>query len=114
MASGGDEWATGSPFYYAEQLSGRDWTALRSSFYHDVAQIGLWKATYNFYRFGIGPLVPEPVLRLRRKLLASDGPNGFDSTFWLSPELEVLYLRRRAAIGDSQSGFRQIARIARC
>ncbi|MEP7222661.1 MAG: asparagine synthase-related protein [Novosphingobium sp.] len=91
---GGDEWLTGKPFYYAEQLQFRDWGALRRSLRSDVAAYG-WRAAMRLLlRYGLVYALPQWLRSFvgRRRGAAKGGEAD-----WLSPELRGLLTARRAA-----------------
>ena len=108
---GGDEWLSGKPFYYSEQLAARDFSAVASALREDCAAIGLRSTLYRLLRFGFAPLTPRPILELRRKLMRQRGPNNYARAFWLAPELEQILTQRRDAADPS--GFRSIRNFAR-
>lgn len=108
---GGDEWLGGKPFYYAEQLTAGDFGAVAQSLREDCAAIGLRWTAYRLMRFGLAPLIPRPILDLRRRLMRKRGPNDFDKAFWLMPELEDILIQRRDAV--DRTPFMSIPNIAR-
>ena len=84
---GGDEWLSGSPNTYSEAIALKDWAALKESFLNDLANKGLLRSLYAMPRYGLLPLLPEPVKRpLRRFRDQEDTP----SKIMLSTELAAL------------------------
>ncbi len=106
--TGGDEWAWGSPLYYAEHLAAREWSGFYHSLRNDIACMGLRGATSRAWRYGIAPSLPRPLLDLRLKLLAAKGQRPD----WLSAELQALLAESRAAV-DTSAVFRIPARARR-
>lgn len=69
---GGDEFiGSHYPFYYAEHLLERDWSALASSLQDDAAAFGTGRTMRMFYQFGIGAVMPPAVREMRRRFRRS-------------------------------------------
>lgn len=99
---GGDEFLTGKPFHYHEDLVCGDWSVIGRSLRADASDLGLVTACRKFARFGLGPMIPRVILDLSHKLRAHRGPNNFASAFWMSDELEARLRQRRAQIDRDQ------------
>ena len=95
---GGDEFLTGKPFHYHEDLTAGDWPAIRRSLNADIADLGTVAALRRFGRYGLAPMLPRRILDFRQKLRANRGPNDFTSAFWMSDDLEAILKQRRAKI----------------
>ena len=88
---GGDNFLSGEAHYFAEHMLDRDWQSLLRSAREDARELG-WNATLrNVLRFGLGPLLPEPVRKARRRLNEARRP----VSPLLSPPLRELLLERR-------------------
>ena len=94
---GGDEWVGGRAYYYAEQISERDWPALARSFREDRAAIGLRAVIYRLARFGILPQFPDRLISAVHKLVSPKGPNTYNNAFWLAAELDQILSECREA-----------------
>jgi len=84
---GGDEWLSGSPNTYAEAIALNDWGALKELFLTDLATKGMLRSLYAVPRYGLLPLLPEPLKKpLRRFRDQEDTPGQIT----LSKELAAL------------------------
>lgn len=108
---GGDEWLYGSRFYYSEQIAALDWKAICSSIRADFRETGLANAVWWPIRFGIMPLLPQPIKNLARRLHARVNSGPDNTAYWLSPELNRLLAERRDSFARGQT--RRIANPAR-
>lgn len=109
---GGDEWLYGSRFYYAEQLRAMDRGSLFTSIRADIAEAGLGNSAWWIARFGLAPLLPQPMkdwLRRQRGRFKADTSGS--AYYWLSPELGGLLAQRRAAFDYGSA--RRVANLAR-
>jgi asparagine synthase (glutamine-hydrolysing) len=89
---GGDAFLGGAAHYFAEHLSERDWRSLVRSAREDAVELGWSETARNIWRYGVGPLVPEPLRRMRRRYRQSQQPDPP----LLSPSLRALLRERRA------------------
>lgn len=84
---GGDQWANGSRFYYAEELAQRHWQALYGCLQADIAAFGRKQAFSWFLRYGCYPNVP-PVFQTIYRHFARPfrKPERFSANarFWLT------------------------------
>jgi len=96
---GGDEFLYGNSFYYHEHLAELDWRGFAQCVREDLSALGVRETVRRIYRCGIGPLMPLPVRRMRRRLNRRRLSDEYGLDFrWLSPELrEHLAWRREAA-----------------
>lgn len=94
---GGDNFLGGMPYYFAEHIMEGDWRALVRSAREDAAELGWGETLGNMLRFGIGPLLPEPVRKMRRRYHASRAAMHP----LLSPELRELHRQRAMTKRDS-------------
>jgi asparagine synthase (glutamine-hydrolysing) len=108
---GGDEWLTGRRWYYNEQLREGDWSGFAESFRRDAAQLGLGEAMRLVVRFGMAPLIPQPILDARRKLLSNRRLRNHAGVYWLSAELETVWDARRAQ--RDTASIRSVKNLAR-
>lgn len=106
--NGGDEWAWGSPLYYAEHLAAGNLAEFYRSFRDDLACMGLRDTAWRAWRHGIAPCLPRPLLDLRHRLRAAAGQRPD----WLSDDMQRLLNERRAA-EDRSALFRIPARARR-
>lgn len=94
---GGDEWLAGKPFYYSEQIAALDWRSLRQSIAADLAALGPANTAWYLYRFGLGPLLPRPVLNARKWLAQVLRRDIHRNHGWLKPRANALLGERRSA-----------------
>lgn len=92
---GGDQWLSGSQYYYAEELLQRRWPMLRDCFAADTRAFGIRQALGWFFRYGLYAILPEAfrtsLQPLRRLMIKEGRPN----IYWLSAQiLKQLELRR--------------------
>ena len=66
---GGDEFLTTFPFDYAEQIAERDWRALARTLRDDSSALGPLRAVWMLIRYGLGPLAPSRLRKLRRSMM---------------------------------------------
>lgn len=108
---GGDEWLSGSRFYYQEELAARNWSGLKRSYLHDAADFGPKLPAWWIFRYGLAHLLPRWLLDLRQKLMFHRGPNADRQAFWLSKEMENLWSERRTAL-DGRA-YLEVSNVAR-
>ena len=94
---GGNEFLTGKPIYYAEQLAQRDWRGCGAACATTCAHAGPRETAWRLARFGLAPLAPEPVKDFWRRLTRSRTQTGRSRLYWLPAELEALRIQRRGA-----------------
>jgi len=103
---GGDQWANGTRYYYAEELLQRHWQALYGSLQADVAAYGLKQTASWFLRYGCFPTLPTavqaayrrfPRLRPKPTLLAPS------ARFWLTGVQKDRVGKRTSAV-DCKGG----------
>ena len=97
---GGDQWANGSRFYYAEELAQRHWQALYECLRADATAYGLKQAVGWFLRYGCYPQSP-PVFKNAYRQFArpfrKPPPLGPTARFWLTAmQVERLENRKMA------------------
>lgn len=108
---GGDEFLTGTPFHYQEDLTRGNWSALARSVYSDVRDLGPLITLWRIARYGLGPILPRQILDVRRKLRAKRRPSHFAGVRWLSEDMEARLALRRAEADKNE--FSSIANFAR-
>jgi asparagine synthase (glutamine-hydrolysing) len=107
---GGDEFQTGKPFYFHEQLVSGDLAEFWHSLREDAADLGWPDALRNAAYYGLGPCTPAPVKWMRRKLLERRRPNHYLNAQYLPQEFEDMLLQRRSLIDCP--GFMQYRNMA--
>ena len=108
---GGDEFLAAYPFNYAEHIAERDWRSLGESWREDSAAFGSRRALAMVYRYGVGPLLPAGLRKLRRSAtrpLQSNHPG----VMVLIDELAAL-LERRHKAAMRPSPFADLSPLAR-
>jgi asparagine synthase (glutamine-hydrolysing) len=97
---GGDEFLTGNPYYYGDQLAEGDRRGLAASFREDLAAFGLGQTLAKLFRYGVGPNVPVPLRTIRRRWRRGLLHDVYGLDFgWLSAELRAR-LRDRSKVMD--------------
>lgn len=93
---GGDNWLTGQPWYYAEQLADRDGRAFIGSLRTDLAAFGLRETGRRVWRHGFAPLAPAALRRARRARRDRElrGWHG-ERLWWIPADMEELLRDRR-------------------
>lgn len=84
---GGDQWANGSRFYYAEELAQRHWRALYDCLQADTTAFGRKQAISWFLRFGCFPNLPtafQNAARRGARHLRKTAPLRANARFWLA------------------------------
>lgn len=84
---GGDQWAEGSRFYYAEELAQRHWRALVECLRADTAAYGLKQALSWFLRYGCYPNSPPVFQNAYRRFarpFRKPALLGPTARFWLT------------------------------
>lgn len=99
---GGDEFMTGRPSHYHEDLMHRDWAAVARSLRADTRDLGPLGALRRFARFGIAPMAPRSIRAFGHRLLANRGGEDDANVFWLSQELQDTLARRREQIDQNR------------
>ena len=93
---GGDEWLSGSPLHYAEDLALGAWRAVAESFRADIAAYGPARSLYSVLRHGLFHLLPVPVKTIARRYGRTSQPEEHGGGYWLSRDLCELLAERRA------------------
>ncbi|MBX3013930.1 MAG: asparagine synthase (glutamine-hydrolyzing) [Caldilineaceae bacterium] len=104
---GGDQWANGTRYYYAEALSQRHWWALYGCLHADVAAFGLKQTASWFWRYGCLPTLPTALQAAYRRF-PRIRPNSTlltpSARFWLTGiQAESVSKRRGAANANGRS-----------
>lgn len=83
---GGDQWATGSRLYYAEELAQRHWQALYGCLQADQRAFGMKQAVTWFLRYGCLPVLPTVLQDTVRKFVHHFRKPALSakSRFWLT------------------------------
>jgi asparagine synthase (glutamine-hydrolysing) len=92
---GGDQWLTGSQYYYAEELVQRRWPMLRDCFAADMRTLGIGQTMGWFFRYGLYAILPETLRKSLQPLRDLIIKEGRPETYWLSPHLRNLLDQRR-------------------
>ena len=95
---GGDEFLTGTPFHYHEDLTCGDWSAVTRSLRADVGELGVIAAARRFVRFGLGPMAPRRIRDLRNRWMVNRQSHRFAGAQWMSPDLAELLKERRGQV----------------
>jgi asparagine synthase (glutamine-hydrolysing) len=92
---GGDEWlgmsSTGA--YYAEELAAGQWRKVYACLQADGRELGIRKTLWWLCRYGVVPLLPEPIKAPLRKVRRVDKRDS-----WLSSHLQETLERRRSQL----------------
>jgi asparagine synthase (glutamine-hydrolysing) len=86
---GGDQWANGSRYYYAEELASRQWQALYGCLQADIAAFGPKKTLTWFWRYGCRPLLPAALQSTSHqfaRLFRRTSKLSQGSRFWLTAQ----------------------------
>ena len=89
---GGDEWLTGSRYYYYEALRELDLRQLWASLRCDATDYSAQRAARLGVRYGLLPLLPTTVQETIRK---ARGPSRSPDAPWLSPQMRQLVNERQ-------------------
>ena len=98
---GGDEWLTGSRYYYYEALRDLDFRQLWSSLRYDAADYSSQRAVRLGVRYGLLPLLPEP---LQRTVHHIRPPSRSTDASWLTPHMREIMNERRHAFKRGSVG----------
>lgn len=86
--TGGDEWTAGCRLYYGEAIAERRWAELLEIMRRDGRAEGTLAALSMLLRQGVVPLLPAPVSRALRKIVAiAQRKPGQPRHAWLSPTM---------------------------
>lgn len=92
---GGDEWLSGTPAYYAEELASGRLMSLYRCLQADRKRFGVATSAWWLVRFGIGPLLPRSARARLRNAAQWARTLGPRRRSWLAPALENLLQERR-------------------
>lgn len=84
---GGDQWANGSRYYYAEELAQRHWRALYGCFQADRTAFGVKQAATWFLRYGCFPNLPTTLQSAAHQFIRAfrkAAPLSAKARFWLA------------------------------
>lgn len=99
---GGDEFLTGRPLHFIEDLRDRNWPALRRSLAASNRDFGQVATARDFLRYAVLPQFPRWLRDLWYANRWQKGPGEHASAFWLSAALDAdLRERRRTAERES-------------
>lgn len=95
---GGDEYVAAPPYYYAQNLAGGNWRGLGRALREDQRDLGARETLRRFAQYGIRPLIPRPLRRLRQRLRKHGLPNPQGVELLSGRLREILTERRHAAL----------------